>query len=69
MMMNACMMQSVKFWVSPTLPQTKACIDGLYGCGLVRLMVLPIWKILFGNRQDHQNWNVKICTILLETRF
>jgi hypothetical protein len=41
MMMNACMMQSVEFWVSPTLHQSKVCIGGLYVCGLVRLRVLP----------------------------
>jgi hypothetical protein len=54
-MMNACMMQSVEFWVSPTLLLSKACIDGLDGCGLVRLMVLPNWKVLYDVRQDHQN--------------
>jgi hypothetical protein len=36
------------------LHQAMACIDGLDGCDLVRLIILPIWKILFGNRQDHQ---------------
>jgi hypothetical protein len=34
--------------------QTIACIDGLGGCGLVRLTILPIWKILYDVRQDHQ---------------
>jgi hypothetical protein len=36
MMMSACMMQSVKFWVSPILHQSKACIDGLDGHDLMR---------------------------------
>jgi hypothetical protein len=54
MMINACMLQSVEFWVSPTLLKSKACIDGLDGCGLVRLIVLPIGKNLFDVRQDHQ---------------
>jgi hypothetical protein len=27
--------------------QTMACIEGLDGCGLVRLIILPIWKSLF----------------------
>jgi hypothetical protein len=49
--------------------QAMACIDGLDGSDLVGLIVLPNWKILVDNRQDHQNWNVKICPILLETRF
>jgi hypothetical protein len=30
--MYACMVQSVGFWVSPTLLQSMACIDGLDGC-------------------------------------
>jgi hypothetical protein len=47
MMMNACMMQSVGFWVSLILHQSKACIDGLGGCGMVRLTILPIWISLF----------------------
>jgi hypothetical protein len=69
MMMNACMMQSVGFWVSPTLLQSMACIGGLDGCDLMSLTMLPNWKSLFDVRQDHQNWNVKICTIPLETIF
>jgi hypothetical protein len=40
--------------------QAMACIDGLDGSDLVGLIVLPNWKILVDNRQDHQNWNVKI---------
>lgn len=32
-MMDAYMMQSVEFWVSLTLLQSKACIGGLDGCG------------------------------------
>jgi hypothetical protein len=55
MMMNVCMMQSVEFWFSPTLHQSKACIDGLEGCDLMRLTILQIWKSLFDDRQDHQN--------------
>jgi hypothetical protein len=51
---NACMMQSLEFWVSPTMHQTMACTDGLDGCDLVRLIILSIWKILFGIRQDHK---------------
>jgi hypothetical protein len=47
--------------------QARACKDGLDGCDLMRLTILPIWKNLIRNMQDHQNWNVKICTILLET--
>jgi hypothetical protein len=31
-----------------------ACIDGLDRSDLVRLIVLPNWKILIGNRKDHQ---------------
>jgi hypothetical protein len=69
MMMNACMMQSVEFCVSPTLLQSKSGIDGLDGCDLVRLMILPIWKILYDVRQDHQNRKVGVCPILLETIF
>jgi hypothetical protein len=55
MMMNVCMMQSVEFWVSPTLVQSKACIDGLDGGDLMRLTILSSWRILFDVRQDHQN--------------
>jgi hypothetical protein len=55
MIMNACMMQSVEFWVSPTLHQSRACIDGLDGYDFMRLTILPIWKSLFDVRQDHQN--------------
>jgi hypothetical protein len=55
MMVNACMMQSVGFWVSPTLLQSMACIDGLDGCDLMSLTILPNWKSLFDVRQDHQN--------------
>jgi hypothetical protein len=54
MMMNACMMQSVEFWVSPTLLKSKACIDILDGCDLMSLTTLPNWESLFDVRQDHQ---------------
>jgi hypothetical protein len=47
MMMNACMMQSVGFWVSPTLLQSMVCIDGLGGCDLMSLTILPNWESLF----------------------
>jgi hypothetical protein len=36
------------------LHQTTTCIDGLDGCDLVRLTILPSWKSLFGVRQDHR---------------
>jgi hypothetical protein len=49
------MMQSVEFWVSPTLFQSKACIGGLDGCDLMSLSILPNWESLFDVRQDHQN--------------
>jgi hypothetical protein len=29
--------------------------NGLEGCDLMRLTILPIWKSLFDARQDHQN--------------
>jgi hypothetical protein len=54
-MMIACMMQSVGFWVSPTLLQSMSCIDGLDGCDLMSLTILPNWKSLFDVRQDYQN--------------
>jgi hypothetical protein len=42
------------FWDSPKLHHTKACTNGLDGCELMRLTILPSWKILFDVRQDHQ---------------
>jgi hypothetical protein len=59
----------IGFLASLICNQTIECIEGLDGCDLMRLTILPNWKSLFDVRQDHQNWNVKICPILLETRF
>jgi hypothetical protein len=53
--MYACMMQSVGFWVSPTLLQSMACIDGLDGCDLMSLTIRPNWKSSFDVRRDHHN--------------
>jgi hypothetical protein len=44
----------IGFLASLICTQTIECIEGLDGCDLMRLTILPIWKSLFDVRQDHQ---------------
>jgi hypothetical protein len=55
MVMDTCMHNQV--WVyelDSKFFQARACEDGLDGCDLMRLTILPNWKNLFDDRQDHQ---------------
>jgi hypothetical protein len=57
------------FLASLICTQTMECIEGLDGCDLMRLTILPMWKSLFDASKITKIWNVEVCTISLGTRF